>query len=93
MDEVLAAINGSGRLEDVSEIREFQGYRNGAAVTIRVFDRGAPDQHRYHVEAFYSHLPESERSMARPGYSFGNPGATIEEALDNVHWWEFDSDN
>jgi hypothetical protein len=75
-------------LYNVGEVRTFEAYRNAPdgstqAVRIEVLDRGPGSAHRYHVEA---KVMETGRGAT------GNPDASLEMALMNVHWDDLDRD-
>ncbi len=77
---ILKHVSGA---EEVWEERRFSIYRNRRLLTVTISDQGpAAFSHRY--------MATVDGDQYAPAQSTGNPAATVEEALDNVHWWEFD---
>ena len=84
MDDILSLINQLPGVEEVWEERHFTVYRKGRALKIVVSDQGpAQGVQRYMASAVGANDGDTE-------VSHGNPAGSVEEALDNVHWWQFD---
>ena len=84
MAEYLSLIKQIPEVEEVWEERHFSVYRKGRALTVTIFDQG-PDEfsNRYMASAKGANEGDDVEST-------GNGASTVEEALDAVHWWEFD---
>lgn len=84
MTDILSRINQIPGVEEAWEERYFSVYRKRRALTVTVSDQGpGAGSHRYMAAAEGANDGDT-------AVSHGNPAATIEEALDNVHWNEFD---
>lgn len=84
-DHVLDQVMKAAGAEEGYEIRQFLVYReNGSALEVLVHDRGfdAPTG-RYSVTLRWPDRGADERSHS------GNPGRTLDEALNNAHWNQF----
>ncbi|AOX66247.1 hypothetical protein BJK06_11205 [Curtobacterium sp. BH-2-1-1] len=83
MDDILSLINKLPGVEEAWEERRFTVYRKRRALSVTVSDQGpVGGSHRYSATAEANDDPTA--------VSHGNAEATIEDALDAVHWWEFD---
>jgi len=82
--DILSLIKQLPGVEEAWEERQFTVYRKGRALKVTVSDQGpAAGSHRYMASAEGANDDDTT-------VSHGNPEASIEGALDNVHWWEFD---
>ena len=84
MDDILSLLNQIPGVEEAHEERRFTIYRNRRPLTVTVSDQGpAGGMHRFSATVEGANDGDT-------AYSHGNAEATVEAALDAVHWWEFD---
>lgn len=84
MNDILSHINQLPGVEEAWEERYFTVYRNRRALKITVSDQGpTAGSHRYMASAEGANDGDTT-------VSHGNPEGSVEEALSNIHWWEFD---
>jgi hypothetical protein len=84
MTDYISLVKQVANAEEVWEEHRFSIYRNRRALTLTILDQGAAEtSQRYMVSVKGANQGDNT-------VSHGNPGATVEEALHNVHWWEFD---
>ncbi|MCJ1685345.1 hypothetical protein MT350_19485 [Rathayibacter sp. VKM Ac-2928] len=87
MDDAMEHVKRAAGADEVWEERRFQIYRGSRQITVTVSDQGpsVPPTLRYSARAEGTR-PEDTT------VSHGNPASTIEDALENVHWQEFDGE-
>lgn len=86
MDDITELVKVAAKAEEVWEERRFRVYRDGGpALVVTISDQGpgAKPSLRYSASAQVA-------DSATPIVRSGNPDSTIEGALSNVHWWDFD---
>lgn len=84
-DDVLAQVLRAAHAEEGFEIRTFEVQRGGRQIEVRLLDSGPGHSWgRYMVELRYPTEPPGDSP-----YSMGNPDTTIQGALRNAHWEEF----
>ncbi|MDF2916790.1 MAG: hypothetical protein K0S70_1007 [Microbacterium sp.] len=88
--QVIDFLNRRENFEEAAEVTTYQVYAHSRPVTVEVHDAGlGADNLRYTVAAYWSSTPEDQRHTGTDGYTLGNPGATLADALDGPHWWIF----
>lgn len=86
MDEVLRYLNERVG-EEAAVIQSFSLYIKGGEVRVDLRDHGpGTGPLRYSAEAYDPEVPRTEWRANSNGHSIGNPGPTVTEALENVHW-------
>jgi hypothetical protein len=86
MDNYLALVKNAANADEAWEERRFQVYRSGGApLVITLFDQG-PNL----SGSRFSARAESNDGHGARIVSNGNPDSTVEGALSNIHWWDFD---
>jgi hypothetical protein len=72
-----------GKIDEIYEVKTFQGYRDSQLVTIRILDLGAncdtPD---------YRFICKAEQENGKKAR--GNGAPTVKEAIEIVHWSNLD---
>lgn len=90
--QVLDYLNNRPDASEAAEITTYEVFIGNRPVTVRVRDSGASaGQHRFAVEAAWTTI--DERTPLDTGFTLGNAEPSLEAALDNVHWWNFDPKN
>ncbi len=85
-NEIRRLLESDGHMEDVAEVRVFEGSRKNSKgksvdVTVKILDMG-PSNPRYR----YDCVAVSETGVE----ARGNGGASLDEAISIVHWNQLD---
>ena len=89
--EAIQYLNDLPNASEAVQITHYSVYINGRPLNVTVSDMGeGAGSVRYTARAEWAaHDPEDSPF---PEYSQGNPGWTLHEALENIHWWKFKND-
>lgn len=86
MDDVIKYLNDHVGGE-ASTVQTFGVYISGREVRVELRDHGpGTGRNRFSAEAYDLDVPRQDRGVNSDGHSIGNPGPTVEEALEGVHW-------
>ena len=84
MTDYISLVKQVAGAEEVWEERRFLIYRERRSLIVTIMDQGADATSlRYMVNVEGASDGDNTTSL-------GNPASNVEEALHNVHWWEFD---
>lgn len=86
--EIMKTLKRSGDIYELYEIKMFRGYRKDKTgqsknVDVSVFDMGEDCDNKQ--ARFYCSVIQSDGKTAT-----GNEAATVEEAIEIVHWFDLD---
>lgn len=95
MDQaVIDFLNSLPEGSEATRVSNYTVWMGNREVDIRVYDRGAGVGHtRFSVWADWARPDEEASARGGKTYSLGNAAATLDEALNNVHWWKFQPSN
>ena len=89
-DEVIGFLSGRASSSGAARVSSYLVYLDDRQVTVNVMDHGeGTGALRFAVEAYWADLSLDDRMGGAPGYSMGNPDASLKEALSEVHCNEF----
>lgn len=89
-DLVIEYLNGRDGASEAAKITQYRVFIHNREVDVTVKDHGeAAANQRFSVEACWADIPAEDRQGGNPGYTLGNPEATLREALHGPHWWIF----
>ncbi|POH66407.1 hypothetical protein C3B59_08255 [Cryobacterium zongtaii] len=84
MNDYVSILKQVAGADEVWEERRFSIYRGSRALTVTILDQGAAESsHRFMAIVEGANEGDNTRSA-------GNAAGTVDDALQAVHWWEFD---
>jgi hypothetical protein len=93
MDEIRDFLSSLDAASEASRVHLYEVWIDSNLVRVDLKDRGpeASGPTRYSAQAYSVDMPETERVVNSKGLSLGNPDGTVIGALDNIHWWIFNT--